>query len=194
MPAAATLAVAAIGAAGAAVISAAAGEAAAIGDVDFPMTLPCPLCHKLSLLRELPADELVWQFPHSVALLGPWQYHTGYCVLVSRSHATELHQLPTQERSAFLQEMVTLAHAIESAFMPRKMNYEALGNQVPHLHWHLFPRRQDDPEALQAVWLAFARAERDDNEKLRLQTSAIPRSEIADRLRDTLLQHHAPTL
>src|ERR1022692_2653656 len=73
----------------------------------------CPLCDKLSRLPELPADDLVWQFPHSVALLGPWQYHTGYCVLVARSHCTELHQLPAGMRSAFLDEMVTLAHAIE---------------------------------------------------------------------------------
>jgi diadenosine tetraphosphate (Ap4A) HIT family hydrolase len=174
----------------AAVISAVVVAAAAIGD----MRHPCALCDKLSQLRELPADEVVWQFPHSVALLGPWQYHTGYCVLVSRSHATELHQLPKAERSAFLEEMVTLAQGIESAFAPRKMNYEALGNQVPHLHWHLFPRRQDDPETLKAVWLPFDRAERDESEKQRLQTAAIPRSEIVARLRNTLLQLHAPTL
>ena len=157
------------------------------------MTLPCPLCDKLSHLRELPADEVVWQFPHSVALLGPWQYHTGYCVLVSRSHCAELHQLPANERSAFLEEMVTLARAIETAFGPRKMNYEALGNQVPHLHWHLFPRRHDDPETLKAVWLGFERAEQDENEKQRLQSAPISRSEIVSRLRTTLEQQHAPT-
>ena len=157
------------------------------------MTLPCPLCDKLSHLRELPADEVVWQFPHSVALLGPWQYHTGYCVLVSRSHCAELHQLPANERSAFLEEMVTLARAIETAFGPRKMNYEALGNQVPHLHWHLFPRRHDDPETLKAVWLGFERAEQDENEKQRLQSAPISRSEIVSRLRSTLEQQHAPT-
>jgi diadenosine tetraphosphate (Ap4A) HIT family hydrolase len=144
-------------------------------------------------LRELPADEVVWQFPHSVALLGPWQYHTGYCVLVSRSHCTELHQLPANERAAFLEEMVTLARAIETAFAPRKINYEALGNQVAHLHWHLFPRRHDDPETLKAVWLGFERAEQDEKEKLRLQTGSVPRSEITSRLRITLQQQHAPT-
>ena len=33
----------------------------------------CPFCRKLADLGLLPADELIWQFPHSVALLGPWQ-------------------------------------------------------------------------------------------------------------------------
>src|SRR5260370_36701739 len=114
---------------------------------------PCLLCDKLARLPGLPADDVVWQFAYSVALLGPWQYHTGYCILVSRSHATEMHQLPANQRSAFLEEMVTLTQAIEMAFKPRKMNCELLGNQVPHLHWHLFPPRHDDPEPLKAVWL-----------------------------------------
>ena len=154
----------------------------------------CPLCDKLTRLRELPGDDVVWQFPHSVALLGPWQYHTGYCVLVSRIHATDLHHLPADVRPAFLDEMVNLTQAIDTTFQPRKMNCELLGNQVPHLHWHLFPRRHDDPETLKAVWLALDRAERDDGEMQRLQTASIARSEIAARLRRTLLQMHAPTL
>ena len=154
------------------------------------MAVACPLCDKL---RELPADDVVWQFPHSVALLGPWQYYTGYCILVARSHNTELHHMPTAERSAFLEEMVVLGQAIEATFHPRKLNCESLGNQVPHLHWHLFPRRADDPEMLKAVWLALDRADRDDGEKQRLQTSPMTRAEIAARLRGNLQQLHAPT-
>lgn len=150
------------------------------------MNASCPLCDKLNTIEQLPGDELVWQFPHSVALLGPWQYHTGYCILVARSHFTELHQMPAATRHAFLDEMTLLAHAIELTFLPRKMNYELLGNQVPHLHWHLFPRRADDPETLKAVWLAFERAEHDAAEKARLQTAPLPRAEIIARLRAQL--------
>ena len=145
-------------------------------------------------MRELPADDVVWQFPHSIALLGPWQFYTGYCVLIARQHATELHQLPGNQRQSFLDEMVLLAQAIETTFQPRKMNYELLGNQVPHLHWHLFPRRHDDSETLQAVWLALDRAERDEKEKQRLQTASLSRGDITARLRNTLQQLHAPTL
>ena len=156
------------------------------------MSAPCPLCDKLSRLRELSDNEIVWRFPHSVALLGPWQYHLGYCVLVSRTHATEIHQLPLADRSAFLEEMVLLTSAIDAAFKPRKMNCELLGNQVPHLHWHLFPRRADDPDTLKAVWLAFDRAEQDEQEKQRLQTASLPQMEITARLRSSLRQLHAP--
>jgi diadenosine tetraphosphate (Ap4A) HIT family hydrolase len=158
------------------------------------MTPPCPFCDKLNRLRELPADDLVWQYPHSVALLGPWQYYTGYCVLFSRRHAGELHQIPAGERQPFLEEMVLLAQAIETTFKPRKMNYELLGNQVPHVHWHLFPRQADDTDVMKPVWLALDRAERDEHEKARLQTARCSRAEIAGRLRTTLGQLHAPTL
>jgi diadenosine tetraphosphate (Ap4A) HIT family hydrolase len=32
------------------------------------------------------------------------------------------------------------------------MNYEALGNLVPHLHWWLTPRPYDDPRPLGPIW------------------------------------------
>src|SRR5207249_10815591 len=146
----------------------------------------CPFCFKLVHLYSLAADELVWQFPHSVALLGPWQYYQGYCILVARRHATELNQLPENERMAYFNEMCLLAKAIESAFNPRKLNYELLGNQVPHLHWHLFPRYDHDPEVLKPVWLALEQAERDETERLMLQTGLVIRSKSIDLLQRQL--------
>src|SRR5437660_2203027 len=146
----------------------------------------CPLCHKLNALRELPGDEVIWQFSHSVALLGPWQYYHGYCILVARAHVTELFHLDDATRHAYFDEMCLLARAVEECFQPRKLNYELLGNQVPHLHWHLFPRYQDDPEQLKPVWLALERAEQDPQEKERLQTGARKRMDVHAALRERL--------
>jgi diadenosine tetraphosphate (Ap4A) HIT family hydrolase len=151
----------------------------------------CPLCRKVAHVGEL-QDELVWQFPHSVALLGPWQFYTGYCLLVSRRHATELSRLDDAERSAFLAEMCLLARAVEDSFRPSKLNYELLGNQVPHLHWHLFPRYQHDPEALKPVWLALDRADRDEAEKRRLTAGTLDRTTTVTRLRQRLEALSAP--
>src|SRR5947209_13407201 len=100
----------------------------------------CPFCHKLATLAELPDEEIVWKFPYSVAFLGPWQYYHGYCILVYRFHATELSQLGVEDRLNFLDELCILAKAIEDCVQPKKMNYEMLGNQTPHMHWHLIPR------------------------------------------------------
>ena len=81
--------------------------------------------------------------------------------------------------------MCVLARAIERAFHPRKVNYELLGNQVPHLHWHLFPRYDHDPEVLKPVWFALERAERDEGERRRLETGMMDRLQI-----NTLIQFH----
>ena len=143
--------------------------------------MTCSLCERLHH-----PEDVVWQFPHSVAFLGPWQYYTGYCVLVARTHATELYQLPEPIRAAFLEEMVALSHAIATAFTPRKLNCESLGNQVPHLHWHLFPRLADDPDRLRPVWFALDAADRDPAAKARLETGPVPRSEAVARLQNHL--------
>ena len=148
----------------------------------------CPLCRKVAAAGELPEHEVVWPFPHSVAFLGTWQFYHGYCVFVSRRHATELSQLGDEERRTFLDEMCRLARAIEECFRPHKLNYELLGNQVPHLHWHLFPRSRDDPEALKPVWLALDRAERDPAERRRLETGPEARQATVERLRRFLGQ------
>jgi diadenosine tetraphosphate (Ap4A) HIT family hydrolase len=148
--------------------------------------LDCPFCRKLADLAALPGDELVWRFPHSVAFLGPWQLYHGYCVLVSSRHARELSELPDDVRRAYLDEMCLLARAIEQAFAPHKLNYELLGNQVPHLHWHLFPRSLDDPARLAPVWLALDAAERDPAQRQRLTAGPMARGETIERLRESL--------
>jgi diadenosine tetraphosphate (Ap4A) HIT family hydrolase len=152
----------------------------------------CPLCQKLAALDTLAAD-VVWRFPHSVALLGPWQFYHGYCVLISRTHVHELSGLAAVERRAYLEDMCLLAAAIEACFRPHKMNCELLGNQVPHPHWHLFPRSLDDPERLDPVWLALKRAERDASEKRRLETGPELRAATAETLRQYLRRQGAPT-
>jgi diadenosine tetraphosphate (Ap4A) HIT family hydrolase len=159
------------------------------------MTSPeCLFCRKLADLDALPPEEVVWRFPHSVALLGPWQFYHGYCILIARRHATELSGLEEGERRVYLHEMCLLARAIEDGFRPRKLNYELLGNQVPHLHWHLFPRYQNDPDALKPVWLALDRAERDAVERRRIETGPQDRAKTAEAIRRRLQLLGAPTL
>jgi diadenosine tetraphosphate (Ap4A) HIT family hydrolase len=153
------------------------------------MAGPCPFCDKLAHLAELPDTERVGQFPHSFILLGRWQYYHGYCILVARTHARELHHLPDAERLAFFNDLCRLAKAVEGCFAPHKLNYELLGNQEPHLHWHLFPRYREDPDRHQPVWLALDKAERDPSAKRRLRTGPATPADTAARLRNQLRAH-----
>jgi diadenosine tetraphosphate (Ap4A) HIT family hydrolase len=147
----------------------------------------CPFCKRTPTPEQSWGDNLVWQFPHSFAVLGQWQYYTGYCVLISRRHVAELSELGP-DRLTHLQEMAWLAEAIEKCFQPYKLNYELLGNQVRHIHWHLFPRSADDPDRLRPAWFALDRTH-EPAEKARLEKGTVPRVECVIRLREWLKQN-----
>jgi len=150
------------------------------------MDATCPLCLKIQQAAKLPDDELVWQFPCSVAVLGPWQLYHGYCILIARSHAAELLDLPPAESRSLYDEMLLLATAIRAVVQPRKLNFELLGNQVAHPHWHVFPRFATDPHHRQPVWEDLAQAEADPQVRTRCETGPEPRDQTIRRLQREL--------
>src|SRR5258705_11653852 len=48
--------------------------------------------------------------------------------------------------SAYFDEVLHVGRAIERTYKPIKMNFEMLGNSLPHLHTHVVPRYLDDGE------------------------------------------------
>jgi len=45
-----------------------------------------------------------------------------------------------------------VGEALTKIFDVGKINSELLGNQVPHIHWHVIPRLKSDPDPLNPVW------------------------------------------
>jgi diadenosine tetraphosphate (Ap4A) HIT family hydrolase len=88
----------------------------------------------------------------SRAFLHEDQFFPGYVLLVLRRHAAELYELSAPERRTLIEEVTRVAQALARVFRPVKMNYELLGNQVPHIHWHLVPRLASDPEPGAPIW------------------------------------------
>jgi diadenosine tetraphosphate (Ap4A) HIT family hydrolase len=80
------------------------------------------------------------------------QYYRGYTFFACRRCVPELNDLPRGWRDLFLHEMAEVAHAVQRAFQPVKLNYELLGNTIPHLHWHLVPRHRGDAQLGRPVW------------------------------------------
>jgi diadenosine tetraphosphate (Ap4A) HIT family hydrolase len=60
-------------------------------------------------------------------------------------HVVEPTELDEREAAAFWKELLIVGAAVERVFRPVKMNYDILGNSVPHLHVHVVPRYADDP-------------------------------------------------
>lgn len=70
----------------------------------------------------------------------------GLTIAVFRGrHVTEPTELTDAEASAYGREVLRVGRAIETAFSPVKINYDILGNTVPHLHTHIVPRYREDP-------------------------------------------------
>ena len=70
----------------------------------------------------------------------------GYTISIWRGrHVAEPTELEPDEGSAYWLEVMRVARALESYLQPVKMNYDLLGNSLPHLHTHLVPRYADDP-------------------------------------------------
>lgn len=66
-------------------------------------------------------------------------------VLWHGRHVVEPTELGPDEAAVFWRELLEIGRAIEAAFQPVKMNYNLLGNEVPHLHAHVVPRYAEDP-------------------------------------------------
>ncbi len=80
------------------------------------------------------------------------QFFSGWAVVVFQRHATELFQLAPNERGQLIEEVNRVAEISATVHRAKKMNYELLGNQLPHIHWHIIPRLAGDPAPLEPVW------------------------------------------
>ena len=106
----------------------------------------CPLC------ADLAADVRANAHVHTVAdlevsrlWLATNQAVPGYCILVARRHVREPYELPPAEQAAYFRDLLRAGRALEHAFGAVKMNFEILGNALPHLHCHIKPRYYGDP-------------------------------------------------
>lgn len=113
----------------------------------------CGICSIIERIRRGAFPDWIAELPRSWLTLGDAQFYRGYCVLLVKRHATELHELPRAEAHEVLDEMLAVGRTLAEVVKPLKLNYECLGNQEPHVHWHIFPRFVDDSMRSSPVWI-----------------------------------------
>ena len=70
----------------------------------------------------------------------------GYTVVVWRGrHVAEPTELSRDEAAQYWLEVLEVGRRLEGHLQPVKLNYETLGNSLPHLHTHVMPRYALDP-------------------------------------------------
>ena len=120
-----------------------------------------------------PKNLVFYESRVSVAKLNPDQAFEGYTFLTLKWHEEELYRLADKDRKQFLEDMSLVASALSMAFKPDKMNYELLGNSMPHLHWHLVPRYTSDPMWGRPIWAGSRRRKRLNAEEYELLTGRV---------------------
>jgi diadenosine tetraphosphate (Ap4A) HIT family hydrolase len=114
---------------------------------------PCGICAIIERIRDGKFPDFVAELANSYAILGDAQFYRGYCILFAKVHETELFRMPTNDAHGLFDEVLKVAEAIAAVTNPWKLNYECLGNQEPHVHWHLFPRYESDALRYGPVWM-----------------------------------------
>jgi len=61
-------------------------------------------------------------------------------------HVAEPTELSPEEATKYWLELLEVGRRIEQRLEPVKLNYDILGNSLPHLHTHVIPRYADDPK------------------------------------------------
>ena len=115
-----------------------------------PTLVRCPLCesdgglpvYRNEALRVIQASEA--GFP-------------AFYRVVWNRHVAEFSDLSAAERETCMHAVVAVEQVLRSALNPVKINLAALGNMVPHLHWHVIARFDWDSHFPAPVWAALQR-------------------------------------
>lgn len=77
--------------------------------------------------------------------------------VITRHHVGEFSSLLAPERQRCMDLVCAIERVLLEQLRPTKINLAALGNMVPHLHWHVIARFAWDSHFPQAVWGARQR-------------------------------------
>lgn len=110
----------------------------------------CPLCQPQS-------ETILWQDQQCRVILVDDDDYPGYCRVIWQQHIAEMTDLSVEQRQHIMSVTYLVERFMRETLLPHKVNLASLGNMVPHLHWHVIPRYQDDAHFPQPVWGARQR-------------------------------------
>lgn len=116
-------------------------------------TSACPLC-------STPPENVLWRDDLLRVILVDDASYGGFCRVILNRHVKEMTDLAMSERMQVMRAVFAVEQALRDSLQPGKINLASLGNQVPHLHWHVIPRFADDAHFPDPVWSAPRRTAR----------------------------------
>ena len=134
--------------------------------------MTCPLCVS-------DGGALVWRGERLRVIRADEAGFPAFYRVVWNAHAAEFSDLGPADRQHCMDAVALVEQALRAAVQPDKINLAALGNMVPHLHWHVIARHAWDSHFPAPVWAAPQRAR--DAEREAQVRAALPQAEAAMR-------------
>lgn len=89
--------------------------------------------------------ELLWKDERLRVVLASGETdYPGFCRVIWQAHVAEFTDLAPADRSHLMLVVAAVERAVRRVMQPDKVNLASLGNQVPHVHWHVIPRFSND--------------------------------------------------
>ena len=105
----------------------------------------CPLCTAAG-------GTLVWQGARVRVIRADEPGFPAFYRVVWTDHVGEFSDLSAQDSLLCMQVVTMVERVLREQLRPAKINLAALGNMVPHLHWHVIARFDWDSHFPAAVW------------------------------------------
>ena len=91
----------------------------------------------------------VFEDAWTLAFMDLRQTNAGHVLVLPKAHVETLDALPPELAGPLMRATVRVTGAVNSCFKPDGVNVwqsngEAAGQEVPHVHLHVFPRYADD--------------------------------------------------
>ena len=113
--------------------------------------MDCPICAAQN-------EEILLQTPNlRVIAVHNEANAPAFCRVIWQHHVAEMTDLQPAERAELMDAVYKVEAAMRQVLQPEKINLASLGNVVPHLHWHVIARFQDDACFPAPIWAAAMR-------------------------------------
>jgi diadenosine tetraphosphate (Ap4A) HIT family hydrolase len=109
----------------------------------------CVLCKEEIKPEE---GQLIWRGDDCRVILVNDPDLPGFCRVIWNRHVAEMTDLSYGEREHLMSLVFAVEKAVRQVMQPDKINIAALGNMVPHIHWHVIPRYKDDAFFPGSAW------------------------------------------
>ena len=107
--------------------------------------MSCPLCVANNEEILLQTEKLRVIAVHNEAT-------PAFCRVIWQAHVAEMTDLSASERHELMEMVYRVEQAMREVLQPTKINLASLGNVVPHLHWHVIARFQEDAHFPAPIW------------------------------------------